>query len=96
MRKVFNRNRSRFEIVAEILKIMRVPTSRAHIMIQCNMSSAQSGQYLGFMESSELVRTDTVAGRVMYQKTDFGREFLGLYSKIIRLLDPSTSAACLI
>ena len=65
-------------------------------MSHCNMSSAQSGQYLDFMESSELIQVDTMAGRVMYQKTEVGREFLGLYNQMALLLDPSISAASLI
>jgi predicted transcriptional regulator len=76
--------------------MLRVPACRTHIMSHCNMSSAQSGQYLDFMESSELIRIDTMAGRVMYQKTDVGREFLGLYGKMVLLLDPSISAVSLI
>jgi predicted transcriptional regulator len=56
----------------------------------------QSGQYLDFMKSSDLIQTDTMAGRVMYQKTEVGREFLGLYNQMTLLLDPSISAVSLI
>ena len=76
--------------------MLRVPTCRTHIMSHCNMSSMQSGQYLDFMKSSDLIQTDTMAGRAMYQKTEVGREFLGLYNKMVLLLDPSVSAASLI
>jgi predicted transcriptional regulator len=96
MGKVSDRKRSRYEIVAEILNMLRVPTCRTHILSHCNMSSAQSGQYLNFMESSDLIRIDTAMGRVLYQRTQVGREFLGLYNKIVMLLDPTISAASLI
>ncbi|MCJ7635249.1 winged helix-turn-helix domain-containing protein, partial [Candidatus Bathyarchaeota archaeon] len=65
------------------------------IMSHCNMSSAQSGRYLDFMESIDLLRTDMIAGKVTYQKTEVGRDYLELYGKIALLLDPSTSGPSL-
>ncbi len=93
MRKVSDRNRSRFEIIAEILRELRKPTGRTNIMSHCNMSSMQSGEYLSFMESNNLVRTEAAAGRVTYQRTEVGREFLGLFNSMIQLIDPGLSAA---
>jgi predicted transcriptional regulator len=91
MRKVSDRNRSKFEIIAEILSELRKPTGRTNIMSHCNMSSIQSGEYLGLMRSNDLIRADTVAGKVTYQRTNAGREFLELYKKIALLLDPGIS-----
>lgn len=96
MRNVPDRNRSRFEIIAEILKKLRIPIGKSNIMSHCNMSSAQSGQYLSFMESINLVQTDVIAGRVTYQKTETGRDYLEIYAKMVLLLDPSISAPSLI
>jgi len=95
MRNVINRNRSRFEIIAEILRKLREPSGKTNIMSHCNMSSAQSGQYLDFMESIDLLRTDMIAGKVTYQKTEVGRDYLELYGKMALLLDPSTSGPSL-
>ena len=94
MRKVSDKNRSRFEIMAEILRELRKPTCRTNIMSHCNMSSTQSGDYLSFMKSNNLVRTDAVAGKVTYQRTEVGREFLGLFNSMILLLDSGISAPC--
>lgn len=89
--RVLDKNRSKIEIIAEILRQLRVPTVRTNIMSHCNMSSAQSGQYLTFMRSSELIRMDAIRGMITYQRTEAGREFLGLYNKMVLLLDPSIS-----
>jgi predicted transcriptional regulator len=93
--EIIDRNRSRFEIIAEILRKLREPSGKTNIMSHCNMSSAQSGQYLDFMESIDLLRTDMIAGKVTYQKTEVGRDYLELYGKMALLLDPSTSGPSL-
>ena len=95
-RKVSDRNRSRLEIIAEILRDLRLPTGKTNIMSHCNMSTTQSGQYLNLMRSSDLIRIDAIAGKVTYQRTEVGREFLGLYNQMAVLLDPSISAPSLI
>jgi predicted transcriptional regulator len=96
MRKVSNRNRSKFEIIAEILKQLRKPTSRANVMSHCNMSFIQSEQYLDLMRSNDLIQIDAIQGKVRYQRTGAGREFLELYKKMVLLLDPSISASFLV
>jgi len=95
MIEVSDGNRSRFEIMAEILRQVRVPVGRTNIMSHCNMSSAQAEQYLSFMRSSDLIRLDAMAGKMTYQRTEAGREFLGLYNKMALLLDPAVSAPSL-
>jgi predicted transcriptional regulator len=96
MSKVSVRNRSRFQIIAEILRKLREPTGKTNIMSHCNMSSIQSGEYLSFMRSNDLIQVDAVAGRVTYQRTATGREFLQVYNKMVLLLEPSISAPSLI
>jgi predicted transcriptional regulator len=93
MTEVSDRNRSKFEIVAEILRELHKPTGRTNIMSHCNMSFMQSGEYLSFMKSNDLIRIGTIVGKVTYQRTDAGREFLELYKKMVLLLNPSTSAS---
>jgi predicted transcriptional regulator len=96
MSTVSVRNRSRFQIIAEILRKLREPTGKTNIMSHCNMSSIQSGEYLSFMRSNDLIQVDAVAGRVTYQRTATGREFLQVYNKMALLLEPSISAPSLI
>jgi len=96
LRNALDRNRSRFEIIAEILRKLREPVGKTSILSHCNMSSAQSGRYLDFMESVDLVRTDLTAGKVTYERTEVGRDYLELFNKMVLLLDPSISAPPLI
>jgi predicted transcriptional regulator len=97
MIKVPERNRSRLQIIAEILRKLREPTGKTNIMSRCNMSSIQSGEYLSFMRSNDLIRMDAIAGgRVTYQRTATGREFLEAYNKMVLLLEPTISAPSLI
>jgi predicted transcriptional regulator len=93
VRKISDKNRSRLEIIAEILWQLRKPTCKTNIMSHCNMSSRQSGEYLSLMESNNLVRMGAEAGRMTYQRTEAGREFLGLFNSMIQLLDSGLSAA---
>jgi predicted transcriptional regulator len=92
IRKVSNSNRSRFGIMAEMLRQLRILTCKTNIMSHCNMNTVQSGQYLNLMKSSYLIRVDAIAGRVTYQRTEAGREFLEFYNKMALLLDPSITA----
>ena len=96
MKKPSNRNRSRFEIIAEILRKLREPTCMSNIMSHCNLSSTQFGQYLNFMKSRDLIRTNATARKVTYNRTENGREFLKLFNKMVLLLDSSISPASLI
>jgi predicted transcriptional regulator len=91
MRKMSDRNRSRFEIIAEILKELRTPSGKTNIMSQCNMSFAQSGHYLNLMTSNDLVRIDALEGKITYHKTETGQEFLEIFNKMALLLDSSIS-----
>lgn len=88
-------NRSRLEIIAEILRKLRMPTGKTNIMSHCNMNTAQSQGYLNLMRSNDLVQIGAIAGRVTYQRTEAGREFLELYNKMAVLLDSSISAPSL-
>ncbi|UCH32205.1 MAG: hypothetical protein JSV05_02105 [Candidatus Bathyarchaeota archaeon] len=95
MRKVSEGNRSKFEIIAEILRNLRNPICWTNVMSHCNMNSKQSGQYLNFLKSSDLIKVQVAAGKITYQRTEAGRAFLKHYNKIVLLLDPSISAPTL-
>jgi predicted transcriptional regulator len=89
-------NRSKFGIIAEMLRQLRIPTCRTNIMSHCNMNTGQSGHYLNLMKSNDLIQIGAIAGKVTYQRTEIGREFLELYNTMVSMLDPSISAAPLI
>jgi predicted transcriptional regulator len=96
VREIFDGNRSRLQIIAEILRELRAPTRKASIMSHCKMSTAQSGQYLNLMRSSDLIWMDASAVKIAYQRTEGGREFLELYGKMILLLDLGISSPFLV
>lgn len=91
IKRISEGNRNRFEIIAEILRELHTPTGKTSIMCHCNMSFAQSGQYLSLMMSNGLIQTDTMAGRVTYHRTDSGRQFQELYYQMSLLLDPESA-----
>jgi predicted transcriptional regulator len=95
-RKVSDGKRSRLEIIADILKKLRKPTCKTNLMSHCNMNFTQSGQYLNYMKSNGLIQKEAMAGKVTYQRTEAGREFLELYNKMALLLDPNISALSMI
>jgi predicted transcriptional regulator len=95
-KKTSDGNRSRLQIIAEILTQVRIPVGKTNIMSHCNMSTEQSGQYLNLMASSNLVRIGAYAGKVTYQRTEAGLEFLELFKKIAILLDASISSPFLV
>ena len=90
IRKVFDGNRSKLEITAEILRQLHTPTGKTNIMSHCSMSFAQSGEYLSLMTSNDLIRLDMMAEKATYQRTETGREFLALFNKMVLLLGPAT------
>jgi len=96
VKRISGTNRDRFGIIADMLRQMRMPTCRTNIMSHCNMNTIQSGHYLDLMKSNDLISIGIIAGRVTYQRTEIGREFLELYNQMVLLLYPSISAAPLI
>jgi predicted transcriptional regulator len=48
------------------------------------------------LRSNDFIRINTSAGKAEYQRTEAGRQFLKLYSKMALMLDPGVSAPSLI
>ena len=72
MKKISDKNRSRLEIIAEILRKLREPTVKTNIMSHCNMNIAQS---------------DAIVRDLTYQRTQVGRGFLELDNQMLLWLD---------
>jgi len=45
------------------------------------------------MKFNDLIQTDVIAGRVRYQRTPIGLQFLELYSKMALLLESAIAAS---
>ena len=84
--KVVGTRRSRFKIVAEILRQSQTPAKKTHIMYECNLSFKQLKYYLRFMILKGLIRRKKKSETLVYQMTENGQTFLDVYSRIIQLL----------
>jgi predicted transcriptional regulator len=84
-----------FDIMAKILRELQEPTGISDIILSCNLNFKQSGYYLGFMKSSDLIETQAITGRVRYNRTEAGKGFLETYDKMILLLEPNAFEPCL-
>jgi predicted transcriptional regulator len=77
-------NRTRVEILANILKVASNGALKTHIMYKANLSHRQLERYLGFLEERGLLAQgiDKEMGNRIYQITDKGCDFLREYSHV--------------
>ncbi|MHB8566878.1 MAG: winged helix-turn-helix domain-containing protein [Nitrososphaerales archaeon] len=78
------KNRSRMEIVANILDIARMGALKTHLMYKANLSYMVVSQYLEFLTRSELIKeTFDDQGMVkLYQTTPKGLKYLEVYGAL--------------
>ena len=78
------KNRSRMEIVANILDIGRTGALKTHLMYKANLSYMVVTQYLEFLTSSELIKEifDEQGMVKLYQTTPRGLKYLEVYDSI--------------
>jgi len=78
------KNRSRMEIVANILDIARTGALKTHLMYKANLSYTIVSQYLDFLTKAELIQetfNDPDLVR-MYQTTPKGLKYLEVYESL--------------
>jgi predicted transcriptional regulator len=78
------KNRSRTEIIDEILKAANGGITKTKLMYKVFLSPAQLKQYLTILTESDLLRYDLV-GRT-FKTTEKGLMFLNLYNQIKQLM----------
>ena len=78
------KNRSRMEIVANVLNIARSGALKTHLMYKANLSYMVVSQYLEFLTRSELIKeTFDDQGMVkLYQTTPKGLKYLQVYDSL--------------
>ena len=86
--KTIGKKRSRFQIIADILKKLRKPSKKTHIMQKCNLSFPQLKHYLSYLSFTALIRRKEKKGMVKYHITKKGWDFLKNYNRITKLLQP--------
>ena len=75
-------NRTRVEILANILKVASNRTLKTHIMYRANLSHRQLEKYLAFLEQNGLLEQVMYDGIIHYQVTEKGIEFLKDYGRL--------------
>lgn len=78
------KNRSRMEIVANILDIARTGALKTHLMYKANLSYMVVSQYLEFLTKAELIKeTFDDQGMVkLYQTSAKGLKYLEVYDSL--------------
>ncbi|MEM5882996.1 MAG: winged helix-turn-helix domain-containing protein [Candidatus Aenigmatarchaeota archaeon] len=76
------RYRSRFEIIARILKITSKPVPKIQIMYRANLSNSTLKKYLKIVLEHGLVEQNCDR----YKITERGKEFLEIYSQLMEIL----------
>jgi predicted transcriptional regulator len=85
-------NRTRVQILADILKVAENGKRKTHVMYRSNLNHRQLEKYMKFLEENGLIRqvADEETGNRLYQVTEKGFEFLREYSRISRYFPEKT------
>ena len=75
-------NRTRVEILANILEIAGKQTLKTHIMYKANLSYRQLEKYLDFLEARGLIARTSEDSVMLFHVTEKGLEFLKDYARI--------------
>jgi len=75
-------NRTRVEILANILEIAGKQTLKTHIMYKANLSYRQLGKYLDFLEARGMIARISEDDMMLFHVTEKGLEFLKDYARI--------------
>jgi predicted transcriptional regulator len=71
-------NRSRTEIISDLIEASRSGAKKTHLMYRGNLSYQVLSQYLEYMMSADLIREDNSSGERLYFATAKGLRFLDL------------------
>jgi predicted transcriptional regulator len=81
-------NRSRLEILSDMLTVVKPGACRTHVMYRANLSHKQLNKYLEFLEANGLVQPITRAnGKNGYELSKKGARFLKDYSNLMSYFD---------
>jgi predicted transcriptional regulator len=80
--------RDRLDILAQMLDIIKDGPLKKQIMDKANLSFDQLNDYLAFLLNSNLTEQFNVAGKEIYIITGSGLDFLQMYNKLTKMLEP--------
>lgn len=81
------KRRDKLVIMAEIVSIAKKGTSKTHIMFKANLSFSQLNQYLSLLSNTGLLEKFSDHGRVIFQATEKGLEFIDKQQQVFNLLN---------
>jgi len=79
------KNRSRVEIVANMLSIARSGSLKTHLMYKANLSYVMVTEYLDYLSKSGLIKRVILNGANAFQTTARGIEYLVTYDSLRRV-----------
>jgi|SRR5918999_1851894 predicted transcriptional regulator len=80
------KNRSRYEVIAAILKSASKEETRTKIMYKAMLSNDQCKMYLDSLLHSGLIQEVSSGSKVVYRITHKGNKFLSYYDQMKELL----------
>jgi predicted transcriptional regulator len=81
-----SKRRDKLIIMSEIIEITKKSTSKTHIMFRANLSFTQLNQYISLLVDTGLIEKNMDDGRMAFQATPKGLEFLERQQSVIDLL----------
>jgi predicted transcriptional regulator len=81
------KRRDKLVIMAEIIAIAKEGSSKTHIMFKANLSFSQLNQYLTLLSNTKLLEKYSDNGRVVFQATAKGLEFIDKQQQVLNLLN---------
>jgi predicted transcriptional regulator len=77
-----NLRRTSMDIIANILNVAVRYDSKTRIMFRASLNHKQSERYFNFLLEMNMLRKIIVKGRIFYETTERGKEFLAKYKAL--------------
>jgi predicted transcriptional regulator len=81
------KRRDQLVIMAEMVRIAKRGTPKTRIMFEANLSFSQLNQYLTLLSNTGLIEKTSDYGKVIFQTTPKGIEFLNKQQQVFDLLN---------
>jgi len=79
--------RTRLDILRDTLKVSRGGARKTEIIYKVNTNSSQVQEYLQFLEDVGLLNVKENNGKVVYETSERGEEFIEEYEKLDNLFN---------
>jgi predicted transcriptional regulator len=84
------KNRSRYEVIAAILRSSHKEETRTKIMYRAMLSNDQCKIYLDSLLQSDLINEVQIGSKIVYRITQKGTKFLSFYNQMQKLFPVGT------